>query len=200
MTTSKPTPSSLNHFLNTPHSTHRDLTSSTPSRPTSSFRTVHQQTGSSGRRGTDDDWGRFATSYEPESSSSFSIFPPIPGGEGTSNGGGVYSNEGLYEGDGDAVKMMLRGGSSMTEDVYGDWEEELREERRARGNESKFELERAIPVDPLANINDNGKGKRRAVGDRYLNGEATDEELISSLSSLSLKDKKYLESVRAYFL
>jgi hypothetical protein len=88
----------------------------------------------------------------------------------------------------------------MTEDVYGDWEEELREERRARGNESKFEWERAIPVDPLANINDNGKGKGRAVGDRYLNGEATDEELISSLSSLSLKDKKYLESVRVHFL
>lgn len=88
----------------------------------------------------------------------------------------------------------------MTEDVYGDWEEVLSEERRARGNESKFELERAIPVDPLSNISDNGKGEGRAVGDRYLNGEATDEELISSLSSLSLKDKKYLESVRAYFL
>lgn len=195
MTSSKPVPSSLNHYLNSTSSLHQQLGthSTVQARPTSAFRSSPAP---ASRRGTDDDWGRFATtSILPESSSSaYSYPPPLPQ---------QYQHRQEAHQDGADVMALLMS-TGMTEAVEEEWEADLM--RSQFEHNWKNTMENHVPVDPAGSLLQditNGsslslqaKGKGRMEGGA--SGQPNEEDvLLSSLSSLSLLDRSYLQSLLA---
>ena len=169
----KGVPSSLARFDKTSELQQEFASSSAlPQQATSSFRTASTR---SEEVGVDSDYGRFA------STSSAARGEQVPAGFAGSWSG----TEGRGQVDGEDV-MALLGSGEVGEGVYGDWEQVLMEDqyRKREMNDSK-------PLDPAATTTGNAG--------QLAEHESTtsDEQLISSLSSLDLSARSYLRTLLA---
>ncbi|KAM0752776.1 hypothetical protein T439DRAFT_323386 [Meredithblackwellia eburnea MCA 4105] len=199
-TASKPFPGGLQRFIHgTEHETHRDYAqqapaaSSSSSSQFSSFRSAAWPDRQQG--GTDDDFGRFASPSSPFQSSTWdSVQKPWERAQSSSSSsrwsaiGGAAAPGGPAATDGADILSLLST-SAMTDEVHGDWAKELAD---SQSQKWKVENETRMPRDPIVDVKGKGKARQRD-GDT----SPTSEEILSSLSSMDLKNVQYLKTLLA---
>lgn len=188
---SKALPAQLSQFLHgNQHDAHRDYL---PDQSTSSSSPSFRHPSRAEAAG-DEDFGRFAAS------SSSSHFAPSSSSPAQLASSSRYapSSQPLSSSDGAAFQALLAS-TSLSEDVHGDWAKEL---SVSQTQPWKLEQETSVPLDPTfdfarAPVTLSGKGKARAHDNGGGDTSPTSAELISSLSSLELRDREYLKSLLA---
>lgn len=173
MANMKGVPSSLARFDKTSELQQEFASSSVlPQQATGSFRTAAT---SREEVGVDSDFGRFA------STSGAGRGAEVPSGFAGSWSG----TEERQQVDGGDV-MALLGSGEVAEGVYGDWEELMTNQHRKR------EMDNAKPLDPAATTQRSDTGQ--ITEEKWT---TSDEQLISSLSSLDLSARSYLRTLLA---
>ncbi|KAK4701575.1 hypothetical protein P7C70_g4654, partial [Phenoliferia sp. Uapishka_3] len=153
-----------------------------------SFRTQQQQ-----ESGNDSDFGRFASTSPPTLYNSL-----FPRSSETSSSPSAPQSQAQAQDGADVLALLSPSAtSSLADTVHGDWAQEL---SASQSQPWKIDQETAIPRDPLISTSphSDNKGKGKAVVTPTSGSTTpTSLELLSSISSLDLKSKRYLQSLLA---
>ncbi|KAK4056547.1 hypothetical protein OIO90_002395 [Microbotryomycetes sp. JL221] len=195
MASSKGTPSTLNSVIKgTSHEAHRDLdsvSSSTTTDNNSSTGFRHQRQWPAAGGGTDDDFGRFVFGSESLTNTNASWQQSTS----TLNNHLHQAHRGTAARDGEDIQALLNGSTSLTDQVYGDWHNELAEQQSRQHDQDS-----TMPQDPVVarTISRTEKGKTKLTRFDDDSDMSTEElELVSAVSSLDLADREYLKSLLA---